>query len=653
MDGTSLAKGSPLRSDDGVGAVWFIARSGATRRALSGLLLAALVGLAGAAVLTAWAGARRTASAYERLSESVNHPDLVVTAEGDPSTFDPTIALDGPGVASAGVVKGFGALPLLPDGTLDLETTTGLLGPADTTAWYDLDRPLLAEGRLPAPGAADEVMVPEDMRDRGFPIGSAHDFCLVDFGEALAFGQGVVEGTATREQQQAFVEQVCEIHRLQVVGVSQPGPDEVVQRKDSEAELFPQVGPAFVAAVDKPALFSFVLVDLEDGADQGAYVDAVLDRAAPDAGVSVQSSSLRAAVADRTVEPYARALALFAVVAAMAAVGVLGPSILRWAGTPEVDRAPLLAVGMRPHQLRMASALRGAAVGIAATVVAVVIAVLGSARFPIGIAARIEPYPGVRVDGVVIAVGAFAIVMLSAALGAIAPARERRTVRRPSKIAAALQAVGARPAPVAGVRAALAGDGRGASAARTAGGVAVAIVAIVAALTFQRGLGRLLDTPARYGWTWDVALERGDGEIPVEVQDALVAEPSVEGLSIGRRTTLLRDGAAVQTFSFVPREGDTYPLIVEGRRPEGNRESRAGRADDGAPRRLARRRDGVPHAERGARGPHGRRADAASAAVVRPGPLGGRGRTRRRRTARTIHRGPAECDRLGRSGPRS
>ena len=171
-----------------------------------------------------------------------------------------------------------------------------------------------------------------------------------------------------------------------------------------------------------------------------------------------------------------------------------------------------------------------------------------------------------------IGVGAFAIVMLSALLGAIAPARERRTVRRPSKIAEALQAVGARPAPVAGVRAALAGDGRGASAARTAGGVAVAIVAIVTALTFQRGLARLLDTPARYGWTWDVALERGDGEIPVEVQDALATEPSVEGLSIGRRSTLLRDGAAVQVFSFVAREGDIYPLIVEGRRPEGTRE---------------------------------------------------------------------------------
>ncbi len=137
-------------------------------------------------------------------------------------------------------------------------------------------------------------------------------------------------------------------------------------------------------------------------------------------------------------------------------------------------------------------------------------------------------------------------------------------MRRPSKIAEALQAVGARPAPVAGVRAALAGDGRGASAARTAGGVAVAIVAIVTALTFQRGLGRLLDTPARYGWTWDVALERGDGEIPVEVQDALAAEPSVEGLSIGRRTTLLRDGAAVQIFSFVTARGRRLPAHRRG-----------------------------------------------------------------------------------------
>jgi hypothetical protein len=572
MGGSALASAAPLLSDGGVGAVWFIARSGATRRALPGLLLAALVGLAGAAILTAWAGARRTDSAYERLSESVNHADLVVTAEGDPFTFDPAVASGGAGVASTGVVKGFGAVRVFPDGTLDFETSTALLGPADTTAWYDLDRPLLAEGRIPAPDATDELMVPEDMRDRGFPVGSGHAFCVVDFGEALAFGQGVLEGTATSAQQQAFVEQVCEIHRLRVVGVTRPGPDEVVLREDSEADLFPQISPGLVAAIGKPEVFSFVLVDLQDGTDQGAYVDAVLDSAAPDAGVSVQSASLRASVVDRTVEPYVRALGLFAIVAALAAVGVLGPSVLRWAGTPEGDRAPLLALGMRPYQLRLASALRGAAIGIVGAVVAIVIAVLASPRFPIGLAARLEPHPGLRVDGAVLAIGALAMVVLSATLGTIAPARERRTMRRPSQIAEALQVVGARPAPLAGVRAALAGDGRGASAARTAGGIAVAIVAIVTALTFQRGLGRVLDTPARYGWTWDVALELGDGEIPVEMQDALAAEPAVEGLSIGRRTALLRDGAAVQTFSFVPRTGDTYPLIVEGRRPQGNRE---------------------------------------------------------------------------------
>ena len=290
----------------------------------------------------------------------------MVTAEGDPSTFDPTIAVDGPGVASAGVVKGFGAVPMAPDGTLDLETSTGLLGPADTTAWYHLDRPLLAEGRLPAPDASDELLVPEDMRDRGFPVGSTHDFCMVDFEEAVAFGQGVVDGTATAAQRQAFVEQVCEIHHLRVVGVTRPGPDEVVLRADSEADLFPQVGPAFAAATRKPEAFSFVLVDLDSGADQGAYVDAcstgrprmpACPCSRPHCGLRwwIGRSSLRArrSRCSRRSPRWRRS-------------GVLGPSVLRWAGTPEADRAPLLALGMRSHPARLARALRGAAVGVVA-----------------------------------------------------------------------------------------------------------------------------------------------------------------------------------------------------------------------------------------------------------------------------------------------
>jgi hypothetical protein len=555
-----------------VGAVWFIARSGLTRRVLSGLLLAALVAIAGGVVLTAWAGARRTDSAYARLSDAVNHADLVVAAEGDAALFDPSIASDSADVAAAGTVEGFAAVQLRPDGTIDLERDSALLAPTDTVAFRDLDQPLLAEGRLPDPAAADEVVVPEMMRDTGYPIGTVVDLCLVDLGEAFAFGRGVLDGTATMEDQREFVTEACAVHHLRVVGVSRPGPDEVVLRERSEADVFMVATPALAADAGRPELFSFVLVDLAPGADVDAYVDTLLDQTPPDAGISVQSAALRATVVDRTIEPYVRALELFALVAAIAALGVLGPAVVRWAGTAERDRAPLLALGLQPPQLRLAHALRGTALGLAAASGAVAIATGVSGRFPIGIAARIEPHPGLRVDGIVMTGGAVSIVLLGGVLGSMAATRATTAVKRPSRVAEALQVSGMRPAAITGVRAALSGDGRGAGAVRAAGGVAVAIIAVVTALTYQAGLGRLLDSPERYGWTWDQIVQTQDEVFEPAALAALEAEPSVTALSLGYRTLLLRSGAAIQSFAFDPVRGDAYPLIVEGRAPRGEAE---------------------------------------------------------------------------------
>ncbi len=552
--------------------MWFLARSGAARRAVSGLLLAALVGLAGGVVLTAWAGARRTDTAYSRLREAWRHPDLVVTTNEGATSFDPEVALRAPGVASAQAVDGFGLALLTEDGGLDQRLDTAILAPVSEEGYYQLNRPRLAEGRLPDPDARDEVMVPEALRDKGFPVGSEHDACVLDFSEVLAYPDpSILQGTATLDQQRAFVAEVCDRHELRVVGVTRLGPDEVVLRETSEGE-FMESTPAFVASVTKPRTFNIVQVALEPGADVGRFVDAVVDDTDSESGVSVQSSALRNTVVERTVEPYVRALGLFALVTALAAVAVLGPAVVRWAGTADQDRGPLLAVGLRPGQLRLASAIRGAALGLLAATIAVAIAASVSGRFPIGIARRIEPDPGWRPDGLVLVVGFVALVLIAAALGAVAPSREAVRAPRPSRLAEGLQAVGMSVAPLAGIRTALTGSRREAGAARAAGGVAIAIATVVTALTYEAGLGRLLDTPERYGWTWDAVVDTADGGVPPELVAALDDDPMVTATSLGFRTSLLRDGAAVQTFAVDPRSGGPYPLILEGRAPEGTDE---------------------------------------------------------------------------------
>jgi ABC-type lipoprotein release transport system permease subunit len=125
---------------------------------------------------------------------------------------------------------------------------------------------------------------------------------------------------------------------------------------------------------------------------------------------------------------------------------------------------------------------------------------------------------------------------------------------------------------VAGVRSALAGDGRGAGILPTIAGVALALVAVISALTYQAGLDRLLDEPVRYGWTWDEVLDAADSAITPELISALAADPDVAGVSVGYRSSVVSDGAAVQLFAFDPAAGDVYPTILEGRRPEGTDE---------------------------------------------------------------------------------
>jgi hypothetical protein len=554
------------------GVTLYLARAGARRRLWSGLGLVLLVGLTGAVVMAAWAGARRTATTYDRLRESVNHTDLTVATEGDPAAFDPTIALDGPGVDDAGIANGYPMALMTDDGLVDLSTSYALIAPRDETVFYEISRPVIVEGRAPDPDAPDELIVPASMRDEGFDLGSEAPVCLADLAKAEAFGQGVLEGAASEDVQREFADAVCVQLTLRVVGISGPGPDGVVLRDTTESESFPVGTPALTRLPGVAHLFSFVLVDLEEGADPGEYIDTVLDRTAPDAGVSVSSSALRTVTVNRALDPYVRALTLFAAAVALAGLGIAGPAVARWAGAQGRDRTTLRAIGVPSSRVRAASAIRGAALALVAGVLAVAVAFAVSDRFPRGVGAQIEPDPGRRLDAVPLSIGFVAILLVGAIVGALAPTTERTTARRPSRVSDAMQGLGLGPAPVSGVRSALAGDGRGVGIVPTITGVTIALTAVITALTYQASLDRLLDEPERFGWRWDEVIDAGDDAITDELIDTVGTDPNVEGVSVGYRSLIFRDGDAVQLFAFDRRYGDTFPVLLEGREPSGTEE---------------------------------------------------------------------------------
>ena len=65
----------------GLGPAWMYARADLRRRWKSAVAIAILIGIAGAVVLTAYAGARRTDSAYPRYLKATHAADFLVATE--------------------------------------------------------------------------------------------------------------------------------------------------------------------------------------------------------------------------------------------------------------------------------------------------------------------------------------------------------------------------------------------------------------------------------------------------------------------------------------------------------------------------------------------------------------------------------------------
>ena len=80
--------------------------------------------------------------------------------------------------------------------------------------------------------------------------------------------------------------------------------------------------------------------------------------------------------------------------------------------------------------------------------------------------------------------------------------------------------------------------------------VAVAIAALVAAMTFAASLNALVSTPVRYGWNWDAILpgsfEAGSADLRDLTSDPAVAEISLGGGDSGFRVVATYSGPDTQ-----------------------------------------------------------------------------------------------------------
>lgn len=541
------------------------------------LALAVLVGLIGGVVLASTMAARRTASAYTRYVDFAHAEDINIGTPGinDPAFADVVSAIESyPEVAAVGPISSQELL----------STEEGLeffaLGGVDDRVGTTINRPKILEGRDADPEAEAEVTVNRSMAD-------ALDLVPGDPLTLYGFDGGNSE---TREDRDVAVED----GRRQVFTVTGISlyPNEVVPTAPLDDAPRVYLTPAQVQAhLAEGEEFAFVAVRLRNGAADAPafrahFAELLAGFGVPEDAVPLLEASERTATVQRSIRPQAQALGAFALLVGLTGFVVLGQAYARQLSADAADRRALWALGFSRRQLTATALLR---VAVSVTLGAALAAAIGVALAPLaltGPARAADPDTAVAVDGVVIAVGFAAIIVLLLVRAAFAvrsglptakaPSRTTVVGRRRARLVAGLARVGAPPPATVGVQMALEPDDANRQTSTGAlVGTVVAVAAVIAAFTFSVNLDRLVETPALFGWNWDVQVGGGFDAIPTEeALEDLRAVPSVRAFSGGTTGELTFTSASgrsqeIPTIGLDRVEGDVYPRLLEGRAAAG------------------------------------------------------------------------------------
>jgi hypothetical protein len=559
-------------------AVWARARAELRLRWRATVVLALLVGLAGGVVLAAVAGARRTDTVLQRFLAYHQPTNVAVTVQGldtDAVRRLPMVTEVGEGGYLAMTVAGPSGGPNADAfGEINPFVVVGEPFPGSS------NRPVLVAGRLPSGDRPLEAAVDETLADRRH----------LEPGDTLrmwGYTPEQVEGLESEGQPPA--EPAGGAFDLTVTGVIRtpydlapvPSGQDVAWLGSEELYLPPAFWHAYRERV--ATISEGFEVRLRNGLrDLDAFTAAVHRLpGGREATVSTNSDAERAVLKlDRAVDLEVTAQLVFAALAALTGLFVVGQSIARQVQLDAADHPALWALGMTSGQLVAAVLVRGAVVGVGGALVAAAVAVLLSPLTPIGLARRAEVAPGVAVDAPVLVLGAAGLLILVlartgvaswAATRAARAAQGPSAVRRPSRVGDGLAGAGGSPSAVIGTRLAFeSGQGAAALPARTAAvGVVVAVAAVTAAFTFGSSLGHLADTPALQGWAGDaiVGNPRGQFDSPDREARRLATNQLVGGfssLTVPVEQTVRVDGVQLVSFGIDPLEGAVLPPALEG-----------------------------------------------------------------------------------------
>jgi FtsX-like permease family len=551
-----------------IGAVSMLVGAELRRRWRSLVVITLLIGLAGGVTLGAIAGARRTATSFDRFIDSTNNHDVLVFAD-DVRPPDVARLRTLQGVAGVGYARQLAVVR--PDGSF-----LAVGGPLDAGLFRDVDRPRLVAGRLPARDATDEVVLPEPLA-RSARLGVGGSLKL------RSYTPNQIAALATSTEQTPAP--AGPTLSLRIVGISRSPLDLSLQGGEGGVLYLPR---AFVER------YGAVI-----GNFSGAHGGVLLVRLTNgEAGVPRFLRQLRAVLGSRhfDVDPAALSiggvqhsidlltigLLVFGVIAGVASVIALTLVISRQIALLATGQAPVRDLGL-PRRPRAAAIVTPALLAIGAgAVIAALVAWAASPLTPFGVAGRAEPDPGLRFDASTLALGVIAIVLVLGGVATVVAWRGARMDLTAAKVRGRrlwlgklLENGGAPPPATVGVRMALeAGRGRTAVPVRSAlVGVAVAVLGVTAVAIFAGSLDHLGHTPRAYGVGWDVritdtrAKTRGGG-ICGPTETRLTNDVAIESIANACSLDLAIDGRAVGAVGLTSLRGALQPTVLEGRAPE-------------------------------------------------------------------------------------
>jgi ABC-type antimicrobial peptide transport system permease subunit len=547
--------------------VWFALRADVRRRWPALLSLALLLGLIGGVVLTAAVGARRTDTAYPRLLTWANatQTDILPEGNGIPADYFAALARQ-PHIAAMTTAGVYGTV--LSRGN---QTNVAVMSSPDGAMGVTVDRVKILAGRLYDPKASRQAMVDQQLAslEHLAPGGTLRLYGVPSAPSGAAEYNKAVTLTYRVTAIVAFDDEIVP------TGTNTAGPTALVSWPHAAPPVAANLADGYEAAVR-----------LAPGASLPAFTSAAekLAKRYPDTTGNIITINLSDQVnaTERAIRPEAVALAVFAGLAGLIALAVIGQLLSRQLALDAAEFPILRALGVNRAALVTLSLARLGIVTVTGAIIALAVAIAASPLMPIGPARLAEPHPGVEVNLAILGAGFAAIALLPLAVltppawraarqaqGPLGVAEPIARQSRPSRLAAALTHAGSVTGGAGVAMAFEPGHGRTAVPVRSAlAGSVIAVAALAAAAVFGASLVGLVGTPHDYGQNWVQEVDFNFGSATgAQAGQMAQAIPSISGYAGGDYGQLTIDGVIVPAIGLDQVRGSGYLTLLAGRAP--------------------------------------------------------------------------------------